>query len=62
MPEIDTTRVREHVHDLAQGSGPCVEGEYALDLCDEVDLLRAALERSRELHTRLLAHLRAGGQ
>lgn len=31
---------------------------YALRLCAEVERLRVALEHSRVLHTRLLAHLR----
>lgn len=47
--QIDTTAIRADA-----------DATYReLELCDEIDRLRRDLERSRQLHSNLLAHLRS---
>lgn len=55
LSEDDVAEIREWLE--RHGEEGLTRG-YALRLCGEVDRLRVALEHSRELHTRLLAHLR----
>lgn len=55
LSEEDLQEIAEWLHSCASEG---LERAYALRLCAEVERLRVALEHSRVLHTRLLAHLR----
>lgn len=58
MSEEDVAEIREW---LERHGEEGLTRAYAIRLAGEVDRLRVALEHSRVLHTRLLAHLRETG-